>query len=83
MVMAASGDSIELLFFSQVAGLYASGQFDTSDNVLRNDFLGAETIGPMRRALQSFHPWAVRPVNLPKVKLRIRDEHGCLKACQC
>jgi hypothetical protein len=79
MVMAESGDSIELLFFSQMAGFYASGQFNISANVLRNDFLGAETIGPMRRALQSFHPRAVRSVNLPKVNLDIRDEHGYLR----
>jgi hypothetical protein len=79
MVMAESGDSIELLFFWQVAGSYASGQINTSANVLRNDFLGAETIGPMMRALQSFHPRAVMSVNLPKVNLDIRDEHGYLR----
>jgi hypothetical protein len=79
MVIAESGDSMELLFFSQVAGSYVSGQFSTSANVLRNDFIGAEAIGPMGRAQQPVHPRTVRSANLPKVNLGIRDEHGYLK----
>src|SRR6266850_1642683 len=55
------------------------GPVDSNFIHLRKDFLGAKTIGPMRGTLQSFHPRAVRSVDLPKVNLGISDEHGCLR----
>src|ERR1700730_2045676 len=68
-----------LIVIADPGGGHDDGPVDSNFIHLRKDLVGAETIGPVRRALQSVHPRAVRSIDLPKVNLDIRDEHGYLR----